>query len=274
MNCCKSNKAVIVTPREQPPEAAQIKSNKSSIKEQASRNTEKSSIESDVGVFLSGTSTSLKEGKPYSNEDSLEKGVERAEEEKEKQQRLESVNSNLPGSIEDCSTDDISTVYEEPPKVPKDAFVLLPNAAQRGYEKGSFIEYGSKDEWIQTRPYRIGTLVLFRDDDSRYGKFKLYIPGVVEDHVFSKTDKNEVIGYKIQIEASAIPKMEQCILDLLRNAPPEHVMLRWDEKVPPCPAKNIGMKASEKDTQDRITKLVEEYGEDLGFQGAKQNGQR
>ena len=65
--------------------------------------------------------------------------------------------------------------------------------------------------------------------------------------------------------------VDQYFLNSLSNAEPKDVMLRWNEKVPPCPVDGIN-NASETRTADRIAKVVEEYGDDLGFQGAKQNG--
>ena len=180
----------------------------------------------------------------------------------------------IPSIVSTCSSH-ISTLYEEPPKVPTDAYVNLPDCPQRGYESSDY-QYGPKNEWKKRKPYRIGTLVWYRTQNK---KFSWYIPGVICDHVF---DKNEVIYYKIDIEASAMSNMDQDDLDLLRNAEPEHVMFRWDGITPTCPVKSIDIAididndididASEKTADDRIKELIAEHGEDLGFQGAKQNG--
>ena len=172
-----------------------------------------------------------------------------------------------------CSSDDITTLYEEPPKVPKDSFVLLPDASQRGYEPSGSTSYGSKNEWKRCKPYRIGTLVWYLNTTTENGswrKFKWYIPGVIEDYVLNKWNKNEVIGYKIGIEKCMVG---DSILKELAEAIATKVMLRWDEKIPECPVRGIDVKTSEMDTNSRTKKVINEYGEDLGFLGAKQNNQ-
>jgi len=168
----------------------------------------------------------------------------------------------------DDSTACVTTLYEEPPKLPEGAFVLLPDASQRGYEPGGVVSYGSKDDWNQQSPYRIESLVWYRARHLKY-KFKWYIPGTIEGHVFG--DNNEVIGYKIAITDSAKKDMEESTLAELQNAEPVNVMRRWNETTPPCPIDGIDVDTSEAKTKERILKLVEEYGDDLGFQGAKQN---
>ena len=117
-------------------------------------------------------------------------------------------------------------------------------------------------------PYRIGTLVWYRCVGVQ--KFNWYIPGIIEGYVFSDLNKYQVIGYKIGVEISA-DKHTEIPNDQLANAEPENVMLRWDEKEPVCPVKGISMRTSNNDSSDRIAKLVDEFGEDLGYKGARQN---
>ena len=178
-------------------------------------------------------------------------------------------------AIKATSSDDITEVYAEPPKVPKDSFVYLPDVPQRGYEPWGSVSYASKDEWKKMKPYRIGTLVWYRnttDPGDTFRKFKWYIPGVIEDYILNEDDKDEVIGYKIGFTEKPKRDIDQYFLDLLKCADPKDVMLRWDETTPPCPVDGIDDSASENDAEKRMGELVAEFGDDLGFQGAKQNG--
>jgi hypothetical protein len=73
-----------------------------------------------------------------------------------------------------------------------------------------------------------------------------------------------------------LEKNELGITSILKNAPPENTMLRWDEKIPPCPVEGIDLTTNPNknilsgDTSLEIAR--KKYGKDLGFQGAKQNG--
>ncbi len=282
MICCKSNDAVAV--KGQAP---------SSIKSQPP-----SSNKNDYGGFFSETKEQTEPTKISPSKSQSSEGVSTVYVDPAKSKSADvaatvatsvdsttapqNPSSNRPSSpvpsppplVLTCSSDDISTVYEEPPKVPESSFVLLPDAPQRGYEPFGNLSYEAKEKWKETRPYRIGTLVWYRnttDPQGRSRKFKWYIPGVIDNLIYSAIDKNEVVAYKIKIEDSAVPRIDKYYLDLLNNAEPENVMLRWNEKVPPCPVEGIH-EVSETRTAIRFAKLVEEYGDDLGFQGAKQNG--
>jgi hypothetical protein len=117
------------------------------------------------------------------------------------------------------------------------AHVLLPDVPQRGYEASEWVQYPDRDEWIRTKPYDIGTLVWYRHNCSDT-KFRWYIPGQIKDYVLSG---DRVEGYEIQVECQdhILERHELGISSLLKNAPPENTMLRWDEKVPACPVKGI-----------------------------------
>lgn len=259
MFCCKSNEAVVT--RDLDPS----KADDSNVKEQAPERS------LDYQSFLNEASDD--KDKDKDDETTKADDVEKVDD-----------NTNVSKSVDAtsalfqaASSDDVSTVYEEPPKIPEGSYVMLPDAPQRGYEPWGLVEYGPKKEWKKTVPYRIGTLVWYRNNEGfsgEYRKFKWYIPGVVEDYVFSESDKNEVIGYKIGIEdAEKKQRIDQYFLDELSSATPVHVMLRWDEKEPDCPVEGIDIStAAQKSATDRIAELVEAYGEDLGFKGAKQNG--
>ncbi len=258
MFCCKSNEAVVT--RDLDPS----KADDSNVKEQAPG--EKSL---DYQSFLKVTS----DDKGQDDETTKSEDVEKVEDTTNASKSVDAKSALL----QTASSDDVSTVYEEPPKIPEGSYVMLPDYPQRGYEPWGSVEYGPKKEWKKTVPYRIGTLVWYRNTegvDGGYRKFKWYIPGVVEDYVFSENDKNEVIGYKIGIEdAEKRERINQYFLDELSSATPVHVMLRWDKKEPECPVEGINMStAAQKTATDRIAELVEANGEDLGFKGAKQNG--
>lgn len=285
MNCCKSNDAVVTsTPQTQPPKVES--KNESSPKEQAPSSSPDKSYRNFLQPSIDQSPTPAPTFESESNIDidtnnSVEKYLihnntsEEVDDMVKDLPNIQTTSVEPPPVIKATSSDDITTVYEEPPKVPKGSYVYLPNVPQRGYEAWGTVVYAFKDEWLKNKPYRIGTMVWYRnhtDPGEHPRKFKWYIPGVIEDYVWSENDKNEVAAYKIKIEASAMRKMDQYFLDKLNNAEPENVMLRWNNEIPPCPVDGIDESVPKRDAEERLTELVEEYGEDLGFQGAKQNG--
>lgn len=266
MFCCKSNNAVV----------AGKKGDSSIVHEQAPNNAPTNDDE--YQAFLSRPSQNKRRLNKYDqplDETSADITLDTIKSDKDKVQKKSRVSSSIakdnvivPSVLTTTSSDDISTVYEEPPKAPKGSFVLLPDEPQRGYEPYNIVDYGLKEKWTKRMPYRIGTLVWYRCVGVQ--KFNWYIPGIIEGYVFSDLNKYQVIGYKIGVEISA-DKHTEIPNDQLANAEPENVMLRWDEKEPVCPVKGISMRTSNNDSSDRIAKLVDEFGEDLGYKGARQN---
>ncbi len=155
--------------------------------------------------------------------------------------------------------------------IPEGAYVMLPDVRQRGYEPWGIADY-SKTKFIRQEPYKVGSLVWFRREGK--SKFKWYIPGRIKNYVFDGDD-HEVIGYEIDIDCDdeTMNKYDDEIVAILKKASPVNTMLRWDEKVPPCPIPGIeSTELSSESSQARIDKARETYGDDFGFEGAAQNG--
>ncbi len=152
--------------------------------------------------------------------------------------------------------------------LPEEAYVMLPDVKQRGYEPWGIADY-SDIELTSQEPYEVGSLVWFRREGA--SKFKWYIPGRIKNYVFNGDD-NEVTGYEIDVDCDdeVMKKSDGEIVDILKNAPPVDTMLRWDEQVPPCPIP--GIEGTSESSQSRINKARESYGDDFGFEGATQNG--
>jgi len=181
---------------------------------------------------------------------------------------------------EDEDDDDITTCFSEqtrpivfpPITLPENAHVKVPDVPQRGYEPRS--GYYQDEKMIREKPYEVGSLVWYRSQNPMVVKFNWYIPGIIKNYVM---DTNQVTGYVIHVdlEDSILEQYEEGISAILKNAPPEHTMLRWDETTPPCPVAGIDNSDNvdmEKSSETRIKKAKEKYGDDLGFVGAKQNG--
>ncbi len=282
MGCCKSNSAI--NTHKEPPKVDS--SSKEAPPEQAPQaaSTDYAKFldpqEDDLGIDSTRANPSTEVTQSKSEESENPTMQDSTDEIEDMLKDLPSIQSKeyqvQPNIIPAASSDDITELYVEPPKVPKNAYVYLPDVKQRGYEPWGSVSYGPKDEsWKKSKPFRIGTLVWYRnttDPGAKWRKFKWYIPGVIEKYVWSNRDKNEVIGYKISIESRAVPRMDEYFLDLLKNANPAEVALRWDEKTPPCPVKGIDNSALAGDSNERFEGVVAELGEDLGFQGAKQSG--
>jgi len=189
-----------------------------------------------------------------------------------------SSNYHIGGSIDrDVTTKHTRTVVHEHVLHEK-LYVMLPDVPQRGYEPEGLVMYPPRDKWIRVKPYKLGTLVWYRFVSS-YVRFKWYIPGEITDYVLS--DNFRVEGYVIQVDCKdhILERHEHGITSILKNAPPENTILRWDECIPPCPVEGIDHnintssyygKHLEDDSSWRNAK--QKYGEDLGFLGAKQNG--
>jgi hypothetical protein len=278
MFCCKNNDAVVVG--EQAPGTTG-----KSLKTETDDSCQ-GFFTDDDGKILTGDQTS-KDSASSADETkskSSSEAIAPVEEEFEKvvlENPAHSLNENTVSSpkysaihhqLSPCSSDDITTLYEEPPRVPKDAFVFLPDDPQRGYESEEDVAYGPKDEWKKAKPYRISTLVWYRaHQNAEEGdkKIKFYIPAVIRDLIYSLEDKNQVVGYEIGVDTSDVPKGYNS--DAFDNVEPENVMFRWNEVTTPCPVKGINFQVPEEKAEDRVAKLVEEYGDDLGFRGSKQN---
>ena len=158
-------------------------------------------------------------------------------------------------------------------KLPNNAYVMLPNVPQRGYEPSGIVSYNGT-KWVRTKPYEVGTLVWVRHF-APGNKFKWYIPGTINGYVL---DDNKVKGYDIHVECNdhELDMSEPGITNVLKCATPQETMLRWNKQMPPCPVDSIVSSTDAKDyyesVEHRVEKAVEQYGPGLGFQGAKQNG--
>jgi hypothetical protein len=147
---------------------------------------------------------------------------------------------------------------------------MLPDVHQRGYEPFGQISY-SNAKMVRTKPYEVGTLIWFRYISPSL-KFKWYIPGKIRGYIFKGL---EVKGYDVHVECDLEWSENGNVTKILKNAPPEHTMLRWDEETPPCPVDGIDVSAKAdnfESSEHRVEKAIKQYGPDLGFQGAKQNG--
>jgi len=158
-------------------------------------------------------------------------------------------------------------------KLPSNMHVLLPDVPQRGYEAIGLVRYPERGQWIRTKPYEIGTLVWYRYVSSSI-KFKWYIPGQITNYVLTG---DRVAGYEITVDCKdhILERHELGITSILKNAPPENTMLRWDEKIPPSPVEGIdidGMPQRKFSAEKSLELASKKYGHDLGFEGAKQNG--
>ena len=150
------------------------------------------------------------------------------------------------------------------------SYVMLPDVHQRGYEPFGQISY-SNAKMVRTKPYEVGTLIWFRYESPSL-KFKWYIPGKIRGYIFERL---EVKGYDVHVECDLGQLENGNVTKILKNAPPEHTMLRWDEETPPCPVNGIDVSAKAdnfESSECRVEKAIKQYGPDLGFQGAKQNG--
>jgi len=167
------------------------------------------------------------------------------------------------------SPKDDSTILEAV-SLPHNSYVMLPDVHQRGYEPFGQISY-SNAKMVRTKPYEVGTLIWFRYI-SPILKFKWYIPGKIRGYIFKGL---EVKGYDVHVECDLEWSENGNVTKILKNAPPEHTMLRWDEETPPCPVNGIDVSAKAdnfESSEHRVEKAIKQYGPDLGFQGAKQNG--
>jgi len=277
MWCCKSD-AVISHPKESP---AALNDDTDSVLEE----------ERNFGAFFvekANPSVSHSNRADGSSASTTASSVNEFEKEKPKEHVLISYISD--------DDDDITTVYSEDtpfpidpaafnryhrsPKddtildsvsLPQNSYVMLPDVHQRGYEPWGNISY-SNAKMVRTKPYEVGTLIWFRHR-SPSSKFKWYIPGEIKGYIFKNL---EVKGYDVNVECddSTMEWSERGITEILKNAPPEDTMLRWDEEAPPCPVDGIDVSDKTdkfESSECRVEKAIKQYGPDLGFQGAKQN---
>jgi len=237
--CCKSNSAIVQTPKDVEVDSKTVQRGIDSAKARVSNDNDS------LGEFFAQEKSEGDDLKPKAF---LESRISYEE-------------------------DSVSTVYSEETKeitlatvkLPDDAYVLLPDVPQRGYEPWGNIEY-SNAKMIREKPYDVGSIVWFRYDGH---KFKWYIPGEIKSYVL---DGNKVIGYEIHVdeEDKVMECSEEGITGILKKAPPLDTMLRWDEIQPPCPVGGIDDHVFNS-TQSRAEKGKDKYGEDYGFVGAKQN---
>jgi len=125
--------------------------------------------------------------------------------------------------------------YSISSQLPSNAYVMLPDVFQRGYEPRSNNDY-NESRRIRHEPYTVGTLIWVRRPECSWKKFKWYIPGNIKEYVL---DQNEVIGYAIDVheEDGVLDTFgpDSTISKALKNSSPDHVMLRWDKVTPPHP---------------------------------------
>lgn len=181
--------------------------------------------------------------------------------------RIDSRSSRISGVIKS----EEKTRNDGPPL--SNSYVLLPDVPQRGYEAIGWVRYPERDKWIPTKPYELGTLVWYRYVSPSM-KFKWYIPGQITNYILSG---DIVEGYEIKVDCEdhILERHEPRITSILKNAPPENTMLRWDEHIPLCPVDGIDVAETQQQNHsaEKSLELARiKYGHDFGFQGAKQNG--
>ncbi len=124
---------------------------------------------------------------------------------------------------------------------------------------------------------------------SSTGRFDWFIPAVVESYLTSTSGK-QVTAYVLSLDdkdyndedfktftgwmkEDAIQGKKE-----LENASPKNVVPRWDGVIPPCPVKGFDVAQEEqaasakRNKSDRLAQAKEQYGKNLGYTGATQDG--